>query len=378
MFQLKNMKIKFTAVLLCLTLFLCAFAGLLNAARAEEAQPEAKPRIVGYLPDWSYQAYKDIDFTTLTHINISFCNVKGNALACSIPDSEMRAIVNKAHTNNVKVMAALGGGGNSDYRDLISSSAKITSLNEKIVAFCEKYGLDGVDLDIEIASGDSIWNNYGAWVASLRSICDERGWELSTATAQWVAGSVSEQTFALFDFINVMAYDDDSQGRNSHSSYEFAVECLNYFNGVKKIPKEKLVLGVPFYGRGYNDNGSLDWNSYESFSDLVKADEANYQNDEYMGVAYTGALTMHDKCALAKDYGGVMIWEISMDAEGEYSLLKLIKNELYPVNDSNVTPPDNSEPKKDRTALWIGLGVGAAALIGAGIAVSIIFVKKKK
>ena len=31
---------------------------------------------------------------------------------------------------------------------------------------------------------------------------------------------------------------------------------------------------------------------------------------------------------MAREYGGIMIWELSQDAKGEYSLLSLIKDEL--------------------------------------------------
>lgn len=67
--------------------------------------------------------------------------------------------------------------------------------------------------------------------------------EMSTATAQWVAQNVTPETFALFDFVNVMAYDNDLD-RHSHASYEYSIECLNYFSERKQIPKDKLVLGV--------------------------------------------------------------------------------------------------------------------------------------
>ncbi len=340
-------------------LLTCVFVAALFSvgslrANADENR-ECRTRIVGYLPDWSYSEYKNIDFSALTHINIAFCNVKGGALSCGIPYVEMKAVVDKARANGVKIFAALGGGGYGEaYRELISGSDKINSLNEKIVSFCEKYNLDGVDLDIELGSNDAIWKNYGAWVSSLREICDARGWELSTATAQWVAGNVNAETFALFDFVSVMAYDDDSRGVKSHSSYEFAVECLDYFHGVKKIPKDKLVLGVPLYGRGYDENGSLDWNSYLSFSKIIEKDTSNFNSDEYMGVAYTGANSMREKCGLAKEYGGVMIWEITLDAEGEYSLLSLIRREMFPP----LIAPDTSAEKEVNVALI----VSAAAL----------------
>lgn len=372
---LKNLKEKF-AILLFILLLSSAFANISLVRASAETLPETQPRIVGYLPNWSYGEYTDIDFGALTHVNIAFCNVSGNGFSSGIPDSDVKAIVEKAHANRVKVMAALGGGGYCEpYRDLISTHDKIKSLNEKLTAFCEAYGLDGIDLDIELNSNDGIWNNYGAWVSALREICDAHNWQLSTATAQWVAGNVSAETFALFDFVNVMAYDNDSKGSKSHSSYEFAVECLNYFHGVKKVPKEKLVLGVPFYGRGYDDNGELDWNSYMSFSDLVEADWENYRNDEYMGVAYTGASTMRDKCALAKEYGGVMIWEITLDAEGEYSLLRLINDELYPKSMPSCIPP---EPENSNFVFWCVLGCVGATSAAAGISVAAVTLKKRK
>ena len=150
---------------------------------------------------------------------------------------------------------------------------------------------------------------------------------MSTATAQWVAVHVTADTFSLFDFINVMAYDNDAD-ESSHADMEFAQSSLQYFNVQKKIPKEKLVLGVPFYGRGYTAEGALDWNSYVAFSQLIASDTANYNRDAYNGVAYNGAPTMREKCALAKEYGGIMIWEVSQDAAGEYSLLAVMKDEL--------------------------------------------------
>ena len=35
------------------------------------SQEEKPYRVVGYLPDWSYQAYSELDPADLTHINIA-------------------------------------------------------------------------------------------------------------------------------------------------------------------------------------------------------------------------------------------------------------------------------------------------------------------
>lgn len=286
-------------------------------------------RVVGYLPDWSYYSYGNIDFNALTHLNIAFCNpdAQGN-LSCYIPANEMKNITNKAHASDVKVMAALGGGGGCDgYLPLLDTPEEMADFNAKIMEYCETYDLDGIDLDIELGASHEIWNYYADWVASLRVLCDERGYELSTATAQWVAVNVTAETFALFDFVNVMAYDNDAD-ESSHADMEFAETSLQYFNIQRGIPKEKLVLGVPFYGRGYTADGALDWNSYVSFSELIAADTGNYNADLYRDIAYNGAPTMREKCELAKTHGGIMIWELTLDAAGEYSLLAVIKEEL--------------------------------------------------
>ena len=295
----------------------------------QDNEVQHESRVVGYLPDWSYQAYGNLDFTALTHLNIAFCNPDsaGN-LSCWIPDGEMLNIVNKAHSSDVKVLAALGGGGGCDgYLSLIDTPEEMADFNEKIMTYCETYNLDGIDLDIELGYSHEIWKYYADWVSSLRVLCDERGYEMSTATAQWVAVNVTHETFSLFDFVNVMAYDNDADER-SHADMEFAQSSLQYFNVQKKIPRDKLVLGVPFYGRGYTADGALDWNSYVAFSELIAMDAANYDSDLYDGIAYNGASTMREKCTLAKGYGGIMIWELSQDAAGEHSLLSLIKDEM--------------------------------------------------
>lgn len=300
-----------------------------TAETPEEEDREHISRVVGYLPDWSYQTYGKLDFSALTHMNIAFCNPDSNGdLSCYIPDIEMKNIVSEAHSNGVKVMAALGGGGGCDgYLPLLDTPEEMTDFNEKIIAYCEKYDLDGIDLDIELGSNHEIWNYYADWVASLRILCNEYDYELSTASAQWVAVKVSPETFGLFDFINVMAYDNDAD-ESSHCDMDFTQTSLKYFNIQKKIPKEKLVLGVPFYGRGYTSDGKLDWNSYISFAELIEKDKDNYNRDLYNDIAYNGAATMAKKCDIAKEYGGIMIWELSQDAAGAYSLLSVIKEKL--------------------------------------------------
>ncbi len=308
---------------------IAAAAVLAVPTYSSAATSETIHRIVGYLPDWNYKPFNELDLSQLTHINIAFCNPDDNGrLYCNIPDSTLKSIVAEAHNNDVEVFAALGGGGGCDgYLQHLDTPEDRTAFNTNIMDYCESYDFDGIDLDIELGSDNQIWNYYGDWCTELRTLCDERDMEMSTATAQWVAEKVTPETFALFDFVNVMAYDND-EDKHSHASYEYSVKCLDYFRNRKKIPEDKLVLGVPFYGRGYTAGGEIDWNSYMSFADIVNADNEYYNADNYNGIAYNGANTMTKKAELAKGYGGIMIWELTQDAKGEKSLLKVISDTL--------------------------------------------------
>ena len=308
---------------------IAAAAVLAVPAYSSAADTDSTRRIVGYLPDWNYQPFSELDLGQLTHINIAFCNPDENGrLHCDIPEQKLKDIISTAHENDVEVFAALGGGGGCEgYLQHVDTPDERAAFNSNIMEFCETYDFDGIDLDIELGSNHQIWDYYGDWCTELRSLCDERDMEMSTATAQWVAQKVTPETFALFDFVNVMAYDNDEDA-HSHASYEYSVKCLDYFAETKQIPKDKLVLGVPFYGRGYTADGELDWNSYMSFADAVSKGDEYYSAAVCDGIAYNGAVTIAKKAELAKGYGGIMIWELTQDAKGEQSLLKVINDTL--------------------------------------------------
>ena len=186
--------------------------GTVPAVSAETGKTDMSYRVVGYLPDWSYQYYTKIDFTALTHLDIAFCNPDENSnISCNIPDDTLQEIVNTAHQYNVKVMPSVATTVSTiTFASLIDTPEEITKLNENLIAYCKTFGFDGIDLDIERGSTDAVWNYYGDWISALRTECNTNGLELSTATAEWTAKKVSPETFALFDFVTVMAYADDS------------------------------------------------------------------------------------------------------------------------------------------------------------------------
>ncbi len=291
----------------------------------EEAPPptekENDMKVIGYLTTWNYGCYRTLDWDNLTHINIAFVNpdtagVFKNDIGS---DTVLKDIVNTAHKHGVKVLASLGGwGGSVNYPKLIATDSGIDSLNSNLLEFVKKFDLDGIDIDVEGDVDKDFWTRYDAWISSLRKMCNENALLLTTACATWYADRISDYALSLFDLVNIMVYDNTDE--ENHASMEYAKRSLEYFES-RGIEKQDLVLGVPFYARTRD-------NTYKSYKSIIKADESAYNRDHYGEYSYNGKQMMEAKCELAKDYGGIMIWELGEDAPAPFSLLDVIGNNV--------------------------------------------------
>ncbi len=284
-------------------------------------------RKVGYIPDYSYNCIKNntLDWSALTHLNLAFVNPdsEGNMID-HFPAADLNMIVTKAHEKRVKVLAALGGGGGgNEYAGLIDTEEKMKAFCQKIMDYVTEHNLDGIDLDLELGQGSPLWTNYGAFVAELRSLLSAKNKLLTTAVSTWFSNDISTETLQSFDFVNIMAYDNEANGFENHSSYEFAETMAAHYAG-RGVEKGKIVIGIPFYG--YPRNGG--WGDAKSFADILKQHPNAWQSDYAGTFSYNGHKTIALKCRLATVYGGVMIWQLDHDATGTNSLLGVIKKNL--------------------------------------------------
>jgi hypothetical protein len=108
-------------------------------------------RVIGYLPNWDFQVYRTVDYAALTHVNLAFINPNsdGDLSHGFESDYTFNEIVSTFHANNVKVIASLGGGGQSGNYATLSGASRRDAFNDKLIAFASKFNLDGFDLDVE-------------------------------------------------------------------------------------------------------------------------------------------------------------------------------------------------------------------------------------
>lgn len=296
-------------------------------------------RTVGYFPSWKPGKIDMIRYDYLTDIVYAFAIPTADGGLRPLENAETaKQIIKEAHNHNVRVLIAVGGWSYQDvplettFVSATENSEKTKKFGDAILAMCNEYGFDGVDMDWEHPRVDG--NSGKQYEELMLYLADKLHAQdkiltsavLSGATADgnvyYDAAAHSDAVLKAVDRIHVMAYDGGDGER--HSTYEFAVNCANYWRTTRHVDPNKIILGVPFYARP----------SWAAYGDIVKEskDAQNQDHTTYQGmdVYYNGLSTMKKKAVYAKEHlGGIMIWELTQDAENdEDSLLKEIVNAL--------------------------------------------------
>lgn len=102
-------------------------------------------------------------------------------------------------------------------------------------------------------------------------------------TEGWHASYDYETLGKYVDYIMIMAYDEHYEGGDAGpvASIDFVEDSLKY--AISKVPKEKIILGIPFYGRywKYGESHGGKAVSLKQMRDLLKKYENNiiYDNE---------------------------------------------------------------------------------------------------
>lgn len=285
-------------------------------------------KCIGYFFSRPGADLEKLRFDVLTHVNFAFAipTREGHVLPLEHPE-QVRAVVERTHQAGAKVCLSLGGWSYQDipleatFREATDSPEKITCLAREIVAMAEAFGFDGVDVDWEYPRRqDGSKEQYEAFIAQLHDLLKPKGMLLTAAVLagldsrfqpiQSAALAQDWPSFEKLDWLNLMTYDCDGE---KHSTYEFAEKSVDYWVNTRGFTPEKLNLGLPFYGRPFPGDYRL----------LLAADPDALEKDmvqlDGQQVWYNGRDTLQKKVALAKKagLGGVMIWEVTQDADDE-------------------------------------------------------------
>jgi chitinase len=326
---MKTLKSISTLLLLFLAFTSC---GKSKSTDIDQPQTDQEPtyKVVGYMfssGNLDTESAK-IDFTKITHLNIAFINP--DITGAFTAPTGLNAAIKRAHDHQVKILFSLAGGSPPEHlKDLLKNENR-AKLVKNIVDFTLINNFDGIDVDLE---GDFINEYYEDFIIELASSLKPKKKLITSAVATWNGNTISNKALAIFDFINVMSYDQTGpwnlNNPGPHSTYEAAITDLEYWNKTRYVPAAKIILGLPFYGYGF---GTGLQESY-TFKDIVNLypESANVdfvEVPEKGVIYYNGISTIKSKVELSvnKKIGGVMIWHLLGDASGDKSLLSIIHN----------------------------------------------------
>ena len=266
-------------------LFVAVMLGLGSTVNPQA--PVVRPAVIGYLfPQDHLLDPAQIAADKLTHINYAFANVRdGHVVEGFSRDAEnfkVLAAVRRSHPH-LKLLVSVGGWTwSKGFSDAALTPERRQRFVESAVDFVRRHDLDGFDVDWEYPGlpGDGNTHrpedkaNFTALMAQLRAALDKdaavRG---RSALLTFAAGAFPafidhtemEKVQASVDYVNLMTYDFrvasvdrvaghhanlyDHPGDDKQRSADRAVrEFL-----ASGVPAGKLVMGVPFYGRGWRD-----------------------------------------------------------------------------------------------------------------------------
>lgn len=323
-----------------ITLGFTAIALLLMTVSPQRSCAHGKNKkvVIAYVTSWSTVVP---DPTYLTHINYAFGHVNDSFDGVRIDnEARLKSIIalKKAHPH-LKVLLSIGGWGSGRFSEMaaeVVNRAKFAKDCERVV---KEFKLDGIDIDWEyptnssagISATKSDTENFTLLMRDIRKAIGKKKLLTlaSVSSGQYIA---FDQIKNDVDFVNIMTYDSGNPPYHHASLHRSPLSgrttCAEAVKAhiAAGMPAEKLVLGIPFYGRG----NKTDIKGFIDYKDLLNLQGFEQKWDDEAKAHYLvnaqGELVLTfetpESIALKCDYVygqgllGAMYWEYAGDTEG--------------------------------------------------------------
>ncbi len=322
----------------------------------EEQKPiEGKVNLV-----WDYYSQvasaPDRSGTTIDGINVvspAFYHLNTEGELEENIGEEGKVYIDWAHSNGYQVWAMVqntGSGMMDVTSEIMNHYDNRQALIEKIVEGCMEYNLDGINIDFENMKKEDI-DLFSRFIIELEPRLKEIGAVLSVD----VTAPDGSDTWSLCfdrtvlgdvaDYLIFMAYDQygaSSDQAGTTAGYNWVELNIKKFLETYEVESEKLVLAIPLYARLWtiDNNGIVDGRTaipMNQIDDAIPSDVERKWDDElkqnYVEYKEDGETkqmwiedidSLKEKVSLIKEYnlGGVASWELGMETEDVWGMLK--------------------------------------------------------
>lgn len=293
--------------------------------------------VVAYVTSWS-EVMPDPQY--MTHINYAFGHVNESFNGVKIDNEErLRQIVDlRKQKPELKVLLSIGGWGSGRFSEMAANDEYRRAFAADCDRVVKEFALDGIDIDWEyptssmanISSSPDDTENFTLLMQDIRAaIGNEK--ELTLATVASARYIDFKAILPSVDFVNIMAYDMASAPKHHSALYPSGHSGDITSDGAVTahlkagVPPSKLVMGMPFYGRGgdgypsfqdYNKVGNMDTQYTEKWDEVAQVPYLADKNDTLVfGFENPRSLAIKCQYILDKDLLGGMYWDYSGDNE---------------------------------------------------------------
>ena len=310
-------------------LFLGPVLSKRSKRHASIAVPDDSFVVAGYLPE--YRLYVDLEYAGqhLTDLLLFSAEPKADGdVKLHWGDLDIRrAMALKRRNPKLRLHLTLGGGGRSSYfPNICTDSGLRRRLVNRLASLVQMYGRSGINFDWEVPQTPS---QVGGYVRLLHEAHALLPSDLIVSVALHPGQNLGGAGYGSVDMVMLMAYDMSfGKGGVGHSDMDLMNRAVKEL--IKEgVPKEKIILGVPGYGRREGEVKSY----AELIDDQAKQHTGEYENDfdkkphsellpagfklrsEMKGFMFDSLMTAQRKTAFAKmrGLGGVFLWEVGQD-----------------------------------------------------------------
>jgi chitinase len=369
-----------------------------DAGPVDDTADGPSHRVIGYFTSWSIYApdyhVSDIPADKLTHVTYAFANISQSG-ECVVGDAyadiektyegdssgagSLRGNFNqlaklKEQHPHLKALISIGGWvWSGRFSDVVLTAESRQKFVASCVDFMQRYGFDGIDINWEHPVDGGLPSNvtrsqdkqnYTLLLAEFRRQLDQLGAAdgrhyLLTIVAPPGPGKYAHLELGklpqYLDWISLTTYDFHGPWNaktnfnaplyaGAHDSDPYNVDAAVQAFLDTGVPADKIVVGVPFFGRGFKGVPATNNGLYQPHSGVPEGTRGEGIYD-WGGIAdtYLGAYNRHwhqeakapwlydaheqimityddpESLAYKVDYvhqhglGGVMIWELSAD-----------------------------------------------------------------
>ncbi|KAB5523055.1 chitinase [Coniochaeta sp. 2T2.1] len=303
----------------------------------------------------------------------------GNATYAAGCVGQLNAL--KKANPRLKVLLSIGGwtySQNDNFPTAANTPTGRATFAKTAVGLMNDYGFDGIDIDWEYPEDQTQGDNFLELLRAVRTALDESAKANNAPGHHFlltIAASAGAEHYDLLplaamseqlDFFNLMAYDYSGDrfstitahqanlflNKDNPASTAFSTDAAMQAYIAKGVPPNKIILGMPIYGRAFTDTdglgkpflkgGSLanqtagSWEggvydykalprpgAVEDWDDVAKA-WYSYDAGKRELISYDTVRSVRTKVDYlkSKGLGGGFFWEASADAPGDKSLIK--------------------------------------------------------